>query len=62
VVLGAIVVGSILISRKRARMPANARESISKMKAEKGVQFCINCGAELPGDSRFCNKCGSAQS
>ena len=61
VVLGAIVVGSILISRKRARTPANARESISKMKDEKGVQFCINCGSKLQPESKFCNKCGSAQ-
>jgi ribosomal protein L40E len=29
--------------------------------AEKGTQFCINCGAELPPKSKFCNKCGSAQ-
>jgi glycosidase len=61
VVLGAIVVGSILISRKRARMPTEGKESTSKMKAEKGVQFCINCGSKLQPESKFCNKCGSAQ-
>jgi ribosomal protein L40E len=26
-----------------------------------GKQFCLNCGAELPAKSKFCNKCGSAQ-
>lgn len=25
-------------------------------------QFCMNCGAELRPKSKFCNKCGSAQS
>jgi hypothetical protein len=61
VVLGAIAVGSILISRKRARMPTKAEESTSKMKAEKGVQFRINCGSKLQPESKFCKKCGSAQ-
>jgi glycosidase len=61
VVLAAIGVGSILISRKRARMPTKAKESTSKMKAEKGVKFCINCGSKLQPESKFCNKCGSAQ-
>jgi len=61
VVLAAIAVGSILISRKRARMSPKAKASTSKMNAKKAVQFCINCGAELPDDSKFCNKCGSAQ-
>jgi ribosomal protein L40E len=57
VVLAAIALGAIFISGKRARKPTAA-----KAKAEKGVQFCINCGAELPPRSKFCNKCGSAQS
>lgn len=61
VVLGAIGVSSILISRKRARMPTKAKDSASKMKAEKGMQFCINCGSKLRPESKFCNKCGSAQ-
>jgi uncharacterized repeat protein (TIGR02543 family) len=26
------------------------------------IIYCINCGVELPPESRFCNKCGSAQS
>jgi ribosomal protein L40E len=61
VVLGAIAVGAILISGKRARKPTAAKET-SEAKTKKEVQFCINCGAELPRDSKFCNKCGSAQS
>jgi hypothetical protein len=61
VVLGAIAVGAILLSGKRARKPAAAKAR-GKVKAKKEVQFCINCGAELPRDSKFCNRCGSAQS
>jgi cyclomaltodextrinase len=59
--LAAIAVGSILISRKRARMPTKAKESTSKMKAKKGVQFCINCGSKLQPESKFCDHCGPAQ-
>jgi rRNA maturation endonuclease Nob1 len=54
-------VGAILLSGKRARKPAAAKAR-GKVKAKKEVQFCINCGAELPRDSKFCNRCGSAQS
>jgi ribosomal protein L40E len=52
-----VVVGAaILHLRKRAKIPAAAKERPSR-----GVQFCINCGAELPPNSKFCNKCGSTQ-
>jgi ribosomal protein L40E len=61
VVLGAIVVGAILISGRGAKRRVAPKEKTIKAKAKKGVQFCINCGAELPRDSKFCNKCGSAQ-
>jgi hypothetical protein len=56
VLLGAIAIGAILISGKRARIPAAAKKRPSR-----GVQFCINCGVELPLDSKFCGKCGAAQ-
>lgn len=61
-VLGAIAVGAILISGKRERKPRAAKERTSKVKARKGAQFCVNCGVELPLKSKFCNKCGAAQS
>jgi hypothetical protein len=56
VLLGAIAIGAILISGKRARIPAATKKGPSR-----GVQFCINCGVELPLDSKFCGKCGAAQ-
>jgi len=30
--------------------------------ASKGLRKCDSCGAELPIDSMFCNKCGAKQS
>ena len=35
--------------------------AIGTMISEKEMQFCVNCGAVLPIDSKSCNKCGSAQ-
>ena len=35
--------------------------AIGTMISEKEMQFCVNCGAVLPQDSKSCNKCGSAQ-
>jgi len=56
IVLGAMAVsfcwGLISGSRK-----AKSRAAI----AEKGAQFCINCGTEIAPKSKFCHKCGSAQ-
>jgi hypothetical protein len=62
VVLGAIAVSLCwgLISGRRARK-STEKEGIIKAKTEKGVQFCINCGSELQPESKFCHKCGSAQ-
>ena len=57
VVLGVAVGAIMTLGRK-----PTAEERTAKATAKKGVQFCINCGAELPRDSKFCNKCGSAQS
>jgi ribosomal protein L40E len=56
VVLAAIVVSFCwgLISGRRRMKPAAAIGGVE-------VQFCINCGAKLPPESKFCNKCGSAQ-
>jgi uncharacterized OB-fold protein len=55
-VLGAIAIGAIWISGKRTRLTAAAKE-----RPRRGVQFCINCGVELSPNSKFCIKCGSAQ-
>ena len=33
----------------------------TKPTAAKGRQFCFSCGAQLPPESKFCNRCGSAQ-
>ena len=56
VLLAAIAIGAIWISLRRARIRAAARQRPSG-----GVQFCINCGDELQPNSKFCGKCGAAQ-
>ena len=38
---------------------AGKQAKISQFTGNKGV--CVHCGAKLPRDSKFCNKCGSAQ-
>jgi len=61
VVVGAILL--VLLLTRRARLTkAKAKES-RPSGAEKiaGKVFCMNCGAELPSRSKFCNKCGSSQ-
>jgi len=35
--------------------------AIGTMISQEEMQFCVNCGAVLPSDSKTCNKCGSAQ-
>jgi rRNA maturation endonuclease Nob1 len=39
------------ISGMRRRKPIAAKE----------LQFCINCGSKITPNSKFCDKCGSAQ-
>jgi hypothetical protein len=56
-VLGAlIVVLAVRSSRRRSGPPATPRAQIDTSK-----RFCISCGAELPLQAKFCNKCGSTQ-
>jgi ribosomal protein L40E len=69
IVLGIVILGALLISGLRAGKRAAAEErrrtrtraTETTRQAEKGTQFCINCSAELPAKSKFCNKCGSSQ-
>ena len=72
VVAVAAIVTFILVANALPRIRSGTSEpkvtepkpaiSVSQS-AEKtaGKLFCINCGAELPPKSQFCNKCGSAQ-
>jgi ribosomal protein L40E len=54
---GALIVVAILTVHKRKD------QSIAEKTERHELEiFCINCGAGLPPDSTFCNKCGSAQS
>lgn len=36
--------------------------TLKRQLASKGLRKCDSCGAELPIDSAFCNKCGAKQS
>jgi hypothetical protein len=64
VVIGVVAVILVVIAvvaiRKRQKRPVATETKPSEVSKEK--RFCINCGAELPTYSKFCNKCGSAQS
>jgi hypothetical protein len=61
VIAGILAVVAIVAIPKRQKraVPPKPTEP-SEPKEEK--RFCINCGAELPFGSKFCNKCGVAQS
>jgi hypothetical protein len=53
IVLGAMAVSFCwgFISGWRRTRPTVAKE----------LQFCINCGSEIPPRSKFCGKCGASQ-
>lgn len=61
VIVGALVVSGLRMSRPTAVKAKRQVKVEATKKAEKETQFCMNCGAELPLKSKFCNKCGSAQ-
>jgi hypothetical protein len=61
-VLAVIIVAAIVMaSRRRAgrRMSVEPKRSQAVTGIEK--QFCVNCGAELTPNSKFCTKCGTHQ-
>jgi hypothetical protein len=60
VIAGVLIVVAIVTILKRQKKTA-APKTRKPSKVEKGKYFCINCGAELPGGSKFCSKCGSSQ-
>jgi hypothetical protein len=56
-ILGAfVVVLAVRSSRRRSTPPTTPREQIDTSK-----RFCISCGAMLPLQAKFCDKCGSTQ-
>jgi ribosomal protein L40E len=50
--LAYLVGGSILGKRM---------EHVSERVVNVPTKYCINCGAEIPPDSKFCKQCGSSQ-
>jgi ribosomal protein L40E len=61
VVLALVVAAIVMASRRRAGRGASARPKTSQAATRVEKQFCVNCGAELAPNSKFCIKCGSAQ-
>jgi hypothetical protein len=58
VIVGIIVVVVAVVAIPKRRKGAGAKP----LETKEQKRFCINCGAELPAYSKFCSKCGSAQS
>jgi hypothetical protein len=56
-IAGALIVVAIITIPKRQ----GRRTVAAEINKEERGSFCINCGVELPQDSKFCNKCGTAQ-
>jgi hypothetical protein len=66
IIIGIVIVGALVVSGRRAGKAQDrgvVRPEVTQMprQVEEGTQFCINCGAKLPPKSKFCNKCGTAQ-
>jgi hypothetical protein len=69
IIIGIVIVSALVLSGRRAGKPPAAKDTgvvrpeVTEMprQAEEGTQFCINCGAKLPPKSKFCNRCGTAQ-
>jgi hypothetical protein len=57
VIVGIIVVVVAVVAFPKRRKGPGAKP----LETKEQKRFCINCGAELPANSKFCNKCGSAQ-
>ncbi len=54
--LAAVALAVLAIRGRRNRSRSAAPQQVGAPRT-----FCINCGAELPHDSKLCNKCGSVQ-
>lgn len=52
------VIAAVVLRRRTPKPPT---PQVAKGKEIAGKTFCINCGAELHANSKFCDKCGSAQ-
>ena len=50
-----VATASLITPRERARTATEPRKAIPEK------QFCLECGAQVPTGSKFCNKCGAEQ-
>ena len=66
IIIAAAVLVFLLTIKTRTTKPTVSKATSERTAAQETgkparKQYCINCGAELPPKSKFCNKCGSAQ-
>jgi ribosomal protein L40E len=57
IIISAIVVGALIFYSKRR----NEQKLKQPMRTELAKSFCIECGKELPPETKLCNKCGTKQ-
>ena len=61
IIIGVIVsIIVVVIKRKRSKTPKPSKRKMTKEKET--LEFCIQCGAELKPEAKFCAKCGTARS
>jgi ribosomal protein L40E len=58
IIIGVIVsIIVVVIKRKRSKTPKPSKQKTTKEKET--LEFCIQCGAELKPEAKFCAKCGN---
>jgi len=68
VILAVVALAAILLWRIRSKPHPDSQvnapptsQQTTQVRSEGQRQFCLNCGRQIPPGSRFCGKCGAAQ-